>query len=771
MSSPPPLAVTVVACAGLPQADADTPGNFYVKAQGSDGEAFQTKVVTGSLDPQFGDTFTFKASGPVTFTVMDKDLLTPDDYVARCECAAPTSLANADAPTVLKLSLAKAFEGKAADPTLSVIFAGGDPAAASAVGTSSAVGTASGVGTAGVAAEGAGGGGAAAAGSSSGEPAADGVLQGVRGKALLIGINYVGQPDTQLEGAVSAAHGLRNVLKQEGFKGAVRVLADDGCVEGMPTRANVEAAVAWMLADVDRGDGLFLYYAGRVQREGDGTFSLLPADHRDAGVVSSRTLFHTFSTRLPEAARLLCVMDTPGGGTLSPANHPILSFKATHPETDLANFSLVSGAPPPPPAALSEQHRGGSTVVVSAASTSVMAEGTLASVLGGVLAGMRGQGETSVSEAGRVFKAKVDARFPGLVDPLLAGDGGYVADDFAAWMTKPLADLQAELAPFGVEAKRAAPLQNLAKEVFLGRPLDGDDAVAPPSLATLLERLHAGHPQTDPSPTAFHVLCESDVRVDLAAPLLPAAGWSRPAGVSIPEAGGTSLEASAAAALLARTTEAHPLPWRDYTGYISTGGDILGSPRLLTLQEAYLLADRYPECQGFSVKGGGLPLPHERVWVYFKDKWDLHGTGWTSFKRPGSGDESSSTALLMGGGGGGGSLAGAGAVGPRALRAPAIGSLSPGRERHGAGAMVPAHGDGGGGGALYSPAAPAIDPWNRQRLANFYNYYNPSKLPSVVPTLLVCDFPPPPFFVHLSVILNTQCPLIHVPFRNTKGGS
>ena len=78
-----------------------------------------------------------------------------------------------------------------------------------------------------------------------------------RTKALLIGINYVGQ-----EGGLRGCHNDVKMMKQfitdQGFSDSpedMKILMDDGENE-MPTRENIEAAMRW-LADARPGDALF----------------------------------------------------------------------------------------------------------------------------------------------------------------------------------------------------------------------------------------------------------------------------------------------------------------------------------------------------------------------------------------------------------------------------------------------------------------------------------------------------------------------------------
>eukprot|EP01062_Namystynia_karyoxenos_P052124 TRINITY_DN4141_c2_g1_i3.p2 TRINITY_DN4141_c2_g1~~TRINITY_DN4141_c2_g1_i3.p2 ORF type:complete len:489 (+),score=140.73 TRINITY_DN4141_c2_g1_i3:1695-3161(+) len=371
----------------------------------------------------------------------------------------------------------------------------------------------------------------------------------------------------------------------------------------------------------------------------------------------------------------------------------------------------------------------------------------LCSSFAAALVALRGQAETPLEEAGRVFARRAEQRFPGVLRPLVT-DGGYVAADFRTWADKPVGDLQAELKAAGIDAIRAAPLQNLAAQVFGGLP--EAQFPAPPPLRALLVAMRdaiagaAGGPGALPpeggadqrgtvaAPTHSWPVAESATALEPDAPFLPGGGsaWEAaaadggsplaPQRFAAPEAplspsrwrphqqqhanGGalplSSPPAPGAAPMggvyssvppphAARSPSGGGQGFTPHVGYISTGGDILGSPRLLTVEEAFEVAAKYPECKGFSVRGED-PAPEGKQWVYFKDKWDIHGRGWTSYRK----------------------------AAPQAAEHDAIGAA----------AARPAV-------ALQRRSA-RVDPHLRQRLFSFYQHYNASKLPSVVSTLL-----------------------------------
>eukprot|EP01059_Diplonema_ambulator_P006232 TRINITY_DN15988_c0_g1_i1.p1 TRINITY_DN15988_c0_g1~~TRINITY_DN15988_c0_g1_i1.p1 ORF type:complete len:737 (+),score=76.76 TRINITY_DN15988_c0_g1_i1:128-2338(+) len=666
------LSVTVVKATNLPKADIKGHGDFYVELDYG-GEKQLTGTKEGA-NPEWGEVVAFngEGSGVLKVEVREKDEFSKDDVIGRCEVqvkdgeethTVPLKLTNGGDGSKIVLTTVLGPDGTPSPPppdTDSPLYKfSPDPTNSNAVVPPPTLPV-------------------------SQDEQPEPVLKGVQGKALLIGINYVGQPNISLTQSVSSVRSLQEVLKAEGFEGTTRILADDGAIDSMPTRRNIEESISWLVSGARPQDALILYYAGRLRREDDGSVGICPADHRDIGDIISRDLISRLKRSVPLGCRVLWILDTPGGGSVSPpSQQPLLPFRVSYPETDLANFS--------PPSA--GTHSG--ILVLSGSSLEAMVEGAMCTSLIASLRSLRGQAETPLDEAGRLFVKRVHSRFPNLLDPVING-GGYVSQDFAAWGEKSLVDLQSELAAFGVPATRAAPLQNIAQEFFKDPP---EDVLvpAPPALSVLMQRLHENHPSTGPN---FTILCESDARIDAEAPFLPACApstdlslYTSPQPVNPPSSVVPYTDQHfASSSEYSRYSSSGADTWPSYVGYISTGGDILGSPRLMTISEAIDLARRYPECVGFSLRGEN-PNPLERTWIYFKNKWDLHGSGWTTYRRPDIIVDMPSSAI-------------------RTPFSPPMG-------------VVPVH-----------PRGHGIDPWYRQRLVNFYNHYNPSKLPSVVPTLL-----------------------------------
>mmetsp|Transcript_50470 Transcript_50470/g.129998 ORF Transcript_50470/g.129998 Transcript_50470/m.129998 type:complete len:423 (+) Transcript_50470:78-1346(+) len=69
-----------------------------------------------------------------------------------------------------------------------------------------------------------------------------------------------------------------------------------------------------------------------------------------------------------------------------------------------------------------------------------------------------------------------------------------------------------------------------------------------------------------------------------------------------------------------------------YEGFISRGENIHEDK--MTLADAKAKCAELPSCEGWTFQGALDDVGEdEKVHVYFKDKWDIWGTGWTSFRK------------------------------------------------------------------------------------------------------------------------------------------
>jgi hypothetical protein len=108
-------------------------------------------------------------------------------------------------------------------------------------------------------------------------PALNSNNQKRRQRAILIGINYVGQPENQLTGCHNDALNVQKYLiAHQGFDARdMAVLMDDG-QHALPTKANIEMAFELMTMQSDAGDVVFMHYSGHGKQydDTDGAFTV-----------------------------------------------------------------------------------------------------------------------------------------------------------------------------------------------------------------------------------------------------------------------------------------------------------------------------------------------------------------------------------------------------------------------------------------------------------------------------------------------------------------
>eukprot|EP00928_Gymnodinium_smaydae_P037763 TRINITY_DN26174_c0_g1_i1.p1 TRINITY_DN26174_c0_g1~~TRINITY_DN26174_c0_g1_i1.p1 ORF type:complete len:331 (-),score=56.07 TRINITY_DN26174_c0_g1_i1:62-1054(-) len=142
-----------------------------------------------------------------------------------------------------------------------------------------------------------------------------------RARALLIGINYVGQRG-ELRGCHNDVEMMRNVLEQKGC-GDMRVLLDDGENEP-PTRENILSAMDWLVDGAEAGDYRFMHYSGHGgsvrdtsgDEEDRKDETLCPVDYQDAGMILDDEVNQRLVMAMPRDVNLTCLMDCCHSGTI-----------------------------------------------------------------------------------------------------------------------------------------------------------------------------------------------------------------------------------------------------------------------------------------------------------------------------------------------------------------------------------------------------------------------------------------------------------------------
>lgn len=148
-------------------------------------------------------------------------------------------------------------------------------------------------------------------------------------KALFVGINYFGQKG-ELRGCLNDVKNIKQfVMNNYGFSDDpehMLVLTDDQSGMYAPTRANIVAAMRWLVQGAQAGDSLFFHYSGHggTQRdespetdEIDGQDeTLIPVDYQSAGVIVDDEIHALLVAPLPQAVRLTAVMDCCHSGSI-----------------------------------------------------------------------------------------------------------------------------------------------------------------------------------------------------------------------------------------------------------------------------------------------------------------------------------------------------------------------------------------------------------------------------------------------------------------------
>jgi Caspase domain len=91
---------------------------------------------------------------------------------------------------------------------------------------------------------------------------------GGKRRALLIGINYIGQQG-ELRGCHADVKNMKEYLDEKNAFTEFRILTDDAQNESKPTRANMIEGFKWLVADAQPNDSFFLHYSGHGSHQAD----------------------------------------------------------------------------------------------------------------------------------------------------------------------------------------------------------------------------------------------------------------------------------------------------------------------------------------------------------------------------------------------------------------------------------------------------------------------------------------------------------------------
>lgn len=142
-------------------------------------------------------------------------------------------------------------------------------------------------------------------------------------KAVLVGINYKGQ-QSQLNGCINDVNRISDFLINNcGYsRNNIRLITEEQPL--IPTRANIETNIRWLVSNNMAGDTLFFYYSGHgsniADRSGDETDGrdevIVPLDYETRGVITDDWLFQNMASRVPVNVTLWSFTDCCHSGTM-----------------------------------------------------------------------------------------------------------------------------------------------------------------------------------------------------------------------------------------------------------------------------------------------------------------------------------------------------------------------------------------------------------------------------------------------------------------------
>ncbi|RKP24669.1 peptidase C14, caspase domain-containing protein [Syncephalis pseudoplumigaleata] len=146
-----------------------------------------------------------------------------------------------------------------------------------------------------------------------------------RRRALLVGINYKGQQG-ELRGCINDVHNIKRFLMElHHFRECDMVILTDDQQDprSIPTRANMIAAMRWLVNGAQPNDSYFFHFSGHggQVRDADGDESdgfdetILPLDYKRAGQIVDDEINAIMVRPLPPGCRLTAIFDSCHSGT------------------------------------------------------------------------------------------------------------------------------------------------------------------------------------------------------------------------------------------------------------------------------------------------------------------------------------------------------------------------------------------------------------------------------------------------------------------------
>ena len=144
-------------------------------------------------------------------------------------------------------------------------------------------------------------------------------------KALLIGINYIGQ-NGELKGCINDVINMRNYIQEEGYSEEnIRVMTEASNVPNLvPTAINIVNGFDWLCDGVNSETELFLHYSGHGGSIRDYTNdemdkkdeTICPVDYSRSGQITDDLIRTRLIDRLPSGCKLTCIFDCCHSGTI-----------------------------------------------------------------------------------------------------------------------------------------------------------------------------------------------------------------------------------------------------------------------------------------------------------------------------------------------------------------------------------------------------------------------------------------------------------------------
>lgn len=146
-----------------------------------------------------------------------------------------------------------------------------------------------------------------------------------RRRALLIGINYFGQPG-QLRGCINDVRNMASFLAKDpasNWEDMIILTDDHRSLETLPTKKNILRAMHWLVENARPNDSLFFHYSGHGGQtksldgdEVDGYDEVIyPVDFRERGHITDDEMHRIMVQPLPAGVRLTAIFDSCHSGT------------------------------------------------------------------------------------------------------------------------------------------------------------------------------------------------------------------------------------------------------------------------------------------------------------------------------------------------------------------------------------------------------------------------------------------------------------------------